>query len=283
MFGDHAETGPVSVDLNVDAALALQRMAGIDSYPSVLAVLPNIYKIEDRDRVHAVVIEQLAAAGVVDGDRVHPLVEDWLNCLYRPDSELEMRILDNGAGDHEATMLRMSLARRGMDHVLAVRCDDHIVIQPVFAKGADHGVLSAAVKAALGEYPILDIDPFTADAAALAEVPADPETSRTVLRELGASPRTASALTRALGEVVRRAELVMTEHRDGGAGSIVSKASVGVLDTFSGRFVVTPSAAMDGEIWSTFQPGDDAAIKAGIDALIELLPSRSWFETSRTL
>lgn len=280
MFGDREETGPVSLDLNVDAALALQRMTGIDSYPAVLAIMPNIYDIDDAERVHQVVVGQLVTAGVVEGGRVHPTVENWLRNLYRPDSELAVRILDNGSAGHAATMLRMSLVRAGESHVLAVRCDDHIVIQQVFAVGRGLGVLAAAVKAALGAYPPLRIEPFTAGVAMLDEVPADPDECRRALVELGARPQTASALTRALGEVVRRAELVMIEHRDG-ADPMDSKVSAAVLDTASGRLVVTPSAALDGQLWSTFRSGDDAALEASINALVEMLPGRSWFDTSR--
>lgn len=275
------DNGPISIDLNVDAALVLQNMVGIDSYPLVLALVPNIPKIADRDRVHAVVTEQLAEAGIVEGDRVHPIVESWLHCLYRPDMELAVRIQDNGLGGNDPAMLRMSLVRKGEEHVLAVRCDDHVVIQSAFHEGRQLNTLAAAVTSALGSYPVLNFEPMSAAAEALAEVSADPEERRMVLCELGAVPHTASVLTRAMEEVVRRTEVIMVEHRDGGSGSIHTKACVSVLDTLSGRLVVTPSVALDGQIWSTFQPGDDAAVQAGIKALVELLPSRSWFDTSR--
>ncbi|WP_327147998.1 ESX secretion-associated protein EspG [Nocardia sp. NBC_01329] len=275
------EADPVSVDLNVDAALVLQNMVGIDSYPLVLALMPNIYDIEDRDRVRIVVEKQLTEAGIVDDGRVHPEVVRWLHCLYRPDMELVVRIIDNGVAGHDATMLRMSLVRRGESHVLAIRCDDHVVIQPVFHQGRKLKTLAAALKSALGGYPALNFEPLTVATADLDEVPADPDAARGAWRELGAAPHTASVLTRALTETVRRTEVVMIEHHDGGAGSLDTKMCVSVLDTLSGRLVVTPSTAMDGQIWSTFRPGEDAALEAGIDALIELLPGRSWFDTSR--
>lgn len=275
------DTGPVSIDLNVDAALVLQNMVGIDSYPPVLALLPTVYRVEDWNRVREVVITQLVEAGVVEGDTVHPVVEGWLRCLYRPDTELVARILDNGRGGHTPTMLRMSLVRSGEQHVLAVRCDDHVVIQAVFHEGRQLNTLAAAVKSALGSYPVLDFEPMTVAANTLEEVPTDPDECRAALRELGAVPRTASVLARAMTEIVRRAEVYMVEHRDGGSGSIDTKAGVSVLDTLSGRLLVTPSAAMDGQVWSTFCPGDDAALQAGINALVELLPSRSWFDPSR--
>jgi len=281
MLIDSSESEPVTIDLNVDAALLLKHMVGIDSYPPVLALLPNIYNIEDRDRVHAVVKEQLVEAGVVEGDRVHPRVERWLWCLYRPDAELVVRIVDTGRDGADAGMLRMSLVRSGDEHVLALRCDDQVVIQSVFHEGKQLHTLAEAVRSALGSAPALQFEPFSADEDALGAVPDDPEERRKALRELGAVPHTAGVLTRSFAEVIRRAEVLMVEHRDGGAGSATTTSCVSVLDTLSGRVIATPNSTMDGRIRSSFFPGDDAALNASIAALIELLPGRSWFDTAR--
>ncbi|MEV6427523.1 ESX secretion-associated protein EspG [Nocardia sp. NPDC051463] len=273
------ETDPVAIDLNVDAALLLQDMVGIDSYPPVLALMPNIYRIEDRDRVRAVVAKELTEVGIIEGDRVHPTVEHWLQCLYRPDMELVARILDTGLDDESKGMLRFSLVRSGDTHVLAVRCDDNVVIQSVFQEGQDLGSVAAGLVAALGSSEILRFQPFTATSDDLAEVPSDPDERRRALLELGADPHTAGVLSRVFDEVQRRAEVVVIEHRDGGSAPV--EVGVAVLDTRSGRLIVTPSKAMDGQIWSTYAPGDDAAVRRGIGALVELLPGRSWFDTSR--
>src|SRR6266568_3939450 len=107
--GKYMETDPVAIDLNVDAALVLKAMVGIDSYPPVLALLPNIYNIADRDWVHAVVMKELTEVGIVDDDRVHPVVDHWLQCLYRPDVELVARIVEIGQGGEPQAMLRLSL------------------------------------------------------------------------------------------------------------------------------------------------------------------------------
>ncbi|WP_328404153.1 ESX secretion-associated protein EspG [Nocardia sp. NBC_00403] len=274
------DTDPVAIDLNVDAALLLQDMVGIDSYPQVLVIKPNIYQVADRDRVRAVVAKELTEVGIIDGDRVHPTVEHWLQCLYRPDMELVARILDTGLGDETTRgMLRFSLVRCGETHVLAVRSDDNIVIQSVFQEGRDLEGVSAALQAALGDNQTLSFQPLTATNADFEEVPTDEDERRRALLDLGANPHTATVIVRALEEVQRRAEIVMYEHRDG--GSVHTEVCVSVLDTLSGRLIVTPSKAMDGQLWSTYAPGDDAAVHAGVGALIELLPSRSWFDTSR--
>ncbi|MEU4345499.1 ESX secretion-associated protein EspG [Nocardia sp. NPDC023852] len=273
------ESDPVAIDLNVDAALLLQNMVGIDSYPPVLALMPNIYNIDDQERVRAVVAQELTEVGIIDGDSVHPTIEHWLRCLYRPDVELVAYILATGLDGEPKGMLRFSLVRSGETHVLAVRCDDNVVIQSMFQEGQGLENVTAALAAALGPAEAPSFEPLTATLEQFAEVPSDQDERRQALLELGAQPHTAGVLSRVLDEVVRRAEVQVIEHRDG--VSAEAEVSLSVLDTLSGRIIATPSKAMDGEIWSTFAPGDDAALRSGIRALIDLLPGRSWFDTSR--
>ncbi|WP_325098420.1 ESX secretion-associated protein EspG [Nocardia gipuzkoensis] len=278
-FEEGVEDDPVAIDLNVDAALLLQHLVGIESYPPVLALLPNIYRIEDRDRVHAVVAAQLTEVGVLQDGRVHPVVEHWLRCLYRPDVEMVVRILDTGLDGERKGMLRMSLVRAGETHVLAVRSDDHVVIQSVFQQDDQLDTLPAAVLAALGPAPVLQFEPIAATVEQFGEIPDDQDERRRALVELGAEPHAAAVLSRGLDEVVRRAEVVIIEHHDGSSAQPVF--SVNVVDTLSGRIIVTPSVAMDGRKWARYAPGDDAALRSGIGALVDLLPGRSWFDTSR--
>lgn len=271
---------PLAIEINVDSALLLKTLAGIDTYPPVLALLPNIYRIEDRDRVNAVLATELTARGILVDGRVHPVVEHWLHCLYRPDVELAVRVVDTGLDGERRGMLRLSLVRSGEHHVLAVRCDDHIVIQTVYQAEHKLDALSAALSAALGPAPAVAFEPLTVAMDDLATVPAgDPARRRRALLELGAAPHTAGVLGRVLSEVVRRAEVLMVEHHDG--VSAVPELCMTVLDTLSGRIVVTPRSAVDGRVRSTYAPGDDATLHEGIRALVELLPGHSWFETSR--
>ncbi|MBY8862759.1 ESX secretion-associated protein EspG [Nocardia sp. CA2R105] len=271
---------PIAVDLNVDAALLLKHLVGIDSYPPVLALLPNIFRLADRDRVHEVVAEQLTEVGILNDGTVHPMVEHWLRCLYRPDVELVARILHIGPDGEPGDMLRLSLVRAGETHVLAIRCDDHVVIQPVFRPDRQLDTVNAALAAALGPGTALRFEPVTAPSDQLGEVLSEPSERRRGLVELGATPHTAGVLGRVFDEVQRRAEVVVLEHHDGSTAE--PEACMSVFDTLSGRFVVSPSVAMDGQVWVNYAPGDDAALQAGIRALVELLPGRSWFDTSRT-
>ncbi|MEV0032735.1 ESX secretion-associated protein EspG [Nocardia sp. NPDC050793] len=267
------------VDLNVDAALFLQNMVGIDAYPPVLALMPNVFDANDLEQVRAIIAQDLRTAGVIENDRVHPAIEHWLQCLYRPDVELAARIVDLGPGEVPSAVLRMSLIRHEDTHVLAVRCDDHVIIQSVFHSGRQLNTLTAALIAGMGSGPAPQFEPITATLEQFTAVPSDQAERRRALLELGAHPHTAGVLSRVLDEVVRRAEVVMVEHHDG--GSVQTEVCLSVLDTPQGRIVVTPRVAMDGEVWSTYAPGDDAAVQAGIAALVELLPGRSWFDTTR--
>ncbi|MEV6072979.1 ESX secretion-associated protein EspG [Nocardia sp. NPDC052001] len=276
---EELETDPAAVDLNIDAALLLKTMVGIDSYPLVLAIMPNVESIEDRDRVNAFVAAQLTEAGILGDGGVHPSIAHWLRCLARPDMELVVRVIDRGTGEGPG-MLRMSLVRSAETHVLAARYDDHLVIQEVIIDKERTDEVAAALLAALGPASALEIAPLTATEEEFAAVPADAESRRAELVQLGAQARTAAVLTRALEEVVRRAEVLMIEHHDG----VIATPDVcmTVLDTESGRIAVVPSRDLSGQLRSTYLPGDDASLRAGIRALADLLPGGSWFRTSRT-
>ncbi|MQY28243.1 ESX secretion-associated protein EspG [Nocardia aurantia] len=280
--GEDVDNDPVAIELDVDAALLLQDMVGIGGYPTVLTILSNHYLLEDPDRVRAAVAERLTEVGVLVDGRVHPVVEHWLHCLDRPDVELCALVVDpDPEPDGELrALLQMSLVRTGDTHVLALRCADEIVIQQVFESQDRLETITAALAATLGPWPAVQFEPMRVTDQLLAEVPSDREERHRALVELGAVAHTASVLTRAFDRLVRKAEVVMIEHRDG--GTMEPSVAMNVMDTESGRIVVTPSVALDGERWSTYGPGDGTALHAGLVALVELLPGRSWFGTSRS-
>lgn len=289
MFGEGVETDPVAIDVNVDAALVLKDLVGIDSYPQVLMLRPNIFRVDHREQVHAVVRNQLVDAGIivrdadgdeVAGDRVHPHVAEWLHCLDRPDMEMVVRIVDLGPDRTPLTMLRMSLVRRDDLHVLAVRLEDHLVIQQVYNDTKQLGTISAALLAALGPKPALRFTSFTATQAQLREVEGTAEDVRQAFVELGAERHAATVVARALNEPTRRAEVVLGQYSVD--GRVQPRISLTVVDSEAGRMVVTPRYGIDDQLWTTYLPGDDAAVHAGIAALVELLPVRSWFDTRRT-
>lgn len=271
---------PLAIDLSVDAALVLKALVKIDAYPEVLVLMPNIFRPEDQQRVHDVVLGELTQAGIVCDGHVNPVIERWLHTLHRPDVELAAHIATVDSDKQLQSMLRLSLVRRGSEHILALRCDDRVVIQAIFHTGHKLDILTAAITAALGPCPPLGFETLTATFEQFAAVPSTPEARRRALLELGATAHTAAVLTRAMDNIRQRAEIVAIEHHDGRISK--PEFSLAVLDTPLGRIVVTPSRALDEGTWSTYHRGDDSAIGAGIARLIELLPRGSWFDVSRS-
>lgn len=272
---------PVSVDLNVDAALVLRSLVGTESYPAVLSLQPNIFDPHDQARVRAVVLDRLAGERIVDDGRVQPRVAHWLRCLDRPDIELTGEIFDTEPGRPDPVgHLQLSLVRAGDTHVLAVRRDDQVVIQEVFTGDRPLPTAAAALLAALGPRPPLQFDPLTATAAQLSEIGVDsPAQVRRAYLQLGATRHTATALAALKCEATRWAGMMMVEHHDG--GSTPSTGWAGVFDIPAGRAVLSPSVGIDGQLWSTYAPGDDAALERALGSLVEALPGRSWTETRR--
>jgi EspG family len=267
---------PVAVDLNVDAALLLRSLVGIERYPAVLALQPNIFDPHDQARVDAVVFDRVARGRIVEDGRVQPRVTHWLRCLDRPDIELTGEIFDTEPGRPDPVdRLRISLVRAGDTHVLAIRHDDQLVIQELFTGGRPLPTAAAALLAALGPRPPLLFDPLTAPAAELDDLPVDsPAQARRAYLRLGASPHTASVLAALRCEVIRWAGIMMVEHHD--KNSRPTAGWAGVFDVPAGRAVLSPSVGVDGQVWSTYAPGDDAAIERALGSLVEFLPSRSW-------
>lgn len=273
------ESNPVAIELNVDAALVLQTLVGIEAYPLVLAVVPNIADWDDVERVYRAVLAELVQSGIVSPDgEVHPQVAEWLRCLYRPDVELAVRVVQAGSGDGALAVLRMSLVRCADRHVLAVRNDDRLVIQSVYSAPGRLSTLSAAVLAGMGKCPPALFEPWTAPVELTADViTAVADDRRRIWRELGADATCARILTEAA--VIQAAEIVAYEYHDGRIGN--PENCVKILDTAEGRLVVSPRSSAAGGHWLHYSPGDTAAVHRAIASLIEMLPAGNWFETSR--
>jgi hypothetical protein len=272
---------PIAVDLNVDAALVLRSLVDIECYPAVLALQPNIFDPHDQERVRAVVLDRLAGEHIVADGRVHPTVARWLRCLGQPDIELAGEVFDTEPGRADPVdRLQISLVRAGDMHVLAIRHHDQLVIQELFTGDRPLPTAAAALRATLGPRPPLRFDPLATPAAKLDDLPVDsPVRARRAYLRLGASPHTASVLAALRCEVIRWAGIMMVEHHDG--SSKPSAGWAGVFDVPAGRAVLSPSVGVDGQVWSTYAPGDDAAIERALGSLVELLPSRSWTTAGR--
>ncbi|NUS45804.1 MAG: ESX secretion-associated protein EspG [Mycobacteriaceae bacterium] len=270
------DRGPVAVDLNVDSALLLQRLVGIDRYPANLMLMPTVFDDGEQARVDEYVSRQLTDAGILADGVPLPRIAHWLHCLARPDVELTGEVTDARADPHDdKSTLRMALARSGDTHVLALRHGDAVVLQELDAGERPVQAVAAAFAACFGPAPARRFESWSMPAAAFDTLPAgSPERFRRALLALGAGHRTAGALATLRTAATRSGGVVMTEHHDGNATR--TAGWVGVFDSPHGRTVLAPVRRADGELWCTFLPGDMPALEFALTRLSLLLPSGTW-------
>ena len=280
---DTINAAVISAEFNLDEMLLLQDLLKITAFPTVLDILPPRDYFDDHKRAlaQADALETLTDKEVVAGGQVtEATVSQWLRVLQRPDIELAARIWREGA------QAGMSVCRRGALHVVAMRYNDLILIQPLsqHAEITSLAQVLSPVIAALGEAMPADFEPINlrvTDGAAIdTRVAAGSDYYAELLRAGVAEP-SARFLTDALAhrEDVWRSEIVAIEYVPG--NQILSKAAIGVFDTPLGRIVAAPSQALDGTMWSTFAPGTNGRLVTSAELIVETLPSAAWFAAVR--
>jgi EspG family len=267
-----------SVDLSVDAALFIKRLMGIDSLPTVLALLNNVYYPQDQALVDDQTVPILIDKGLIDLDgRVDPTLAKWMRVLERPDMEVTLR------GMESDRMRRTVIARRGEDHVMGLRRNDEVVIQAIWStRNSLEDVVSGPLWAAMrvsqevAAPPPAEFDTVTMpleQAATLAKTPPG-EMVRLLRGELGVDLETAKILNEASTYSGQRCEIMMRENR--GITTVDTKAGVFVADTSYGR-VISAVGKQGSRLWVTFGPGTYVRFKAAMTDLVGLTPSRNWF------
>jgi hypothetical protein len=268
--------------LSVDGALFLMRLLNIDSLPPVLALMDNVYFAADQRVVDDITVPILVAHGFIDPQtgRVEPTVEAWLRVLERPDIEVELRAMEDNR------MRRAVVARRGAEHVLAVRRDEEVVIQGVWSQGNSlEGAVAAPLWAALrpcaelAAPPPAEFDTITMTLPQAQALAANPpgDMIRELRRELRVDPATARLLNEVSRYAGQRAEIVMRESR--GIEMVQTPAGVLVADTSMGR-VISAVRRSGPAVAVTFGPGTFARFKTAMADLAGLTPSRDWFAAS---
>jgi hypothetical protein len=264
--------------LSVDGVLFLKRLLAIDSFPTVLALMDNVYYAADQAVVDDITVPILAGQGILDLEgRVEPTVERWLRILERPDIDVELRAMEG------PRMRRAVVARRGGDHVFALRRDEEVVLQGLWAQGTSlDDVVSGPLWAAMRPSPeVLAPAPAVMDtvtvsieqAAALASRPPG-DLVRDLCRDWGVDLPTARVLNEVSSYSGQRAEIVMRENR--GIESVQTPAAVMVADTAAGR-VVSAVRRSGSALAVSFGPGTYRRFKAAMADLVALTPSRGWF------
>ena len=272
--------------LNVDGLLFLARLLGLSDFPSVLAVHDNVFFADDQRRVDDITAAELYRHGYIDVDgNVDPELRTWLHVLAAPDIYVGMRAMEG------SRMRRAVVARQGQRHVLALRRNDGIAVQAVWAgSGRLDDVVAAPLWAALR--PVADQpDPTPAQITPLTlplerfEVLAQGQPGQMVrcLTRAGFDVRSARILNEVsqYGEVSghggQRAEIVLSVNE--GIRFRDTPAAVSVADTSFGRVIFAPKKHQKNLVGAYF-PGNRAHFRDAIEGLVNLTQKRDWFTTS---
>lgn len=259
-------SGATEVSLAAEALIRLGRAGGVCTWPSVLDLnSPAAEAEESRDR-----IEEMRAIGLVDAlTRPTPWTEATLAVLGKPEAQIDICITD------ETVVHRACLARRGPDHVFAVRCGDTIelsaprivdledigrVVGSVF--GPAEAARFAGISVPAGELrDRLDrcecVDDYTACFCAV-----------------GATRSDARTMSLAFETCHARGELVATTTVDGVRTE--SSGTVSVYDTDHGRIIAEPSIARDGRMWTTIAPGSCERMGHAVNQLLDTMRGPGW-------
>ncbi|MGV0476866.1 ESX secretion-associated protein EspG [Mycobacterium kansasii] len=268
-----------AAEFNIDELLLLQKLLHVSAFPVVLEIRqpPHYFSDEGYALAEAEATESLTDKGVVaDGECIQATVSQWIWVLQRPDVELAARIW------RDDTQMAISVCRRGAQHVVAMRYQDLVTLQPLddTAEVTSIAQVVAPVLAALGQAKVAEFEPInllTSEAAAIDQRVAAGSDYAHELINAGAAHTPARLLSQALADrpQIWRSEIVAIEYVPG--RQILSSAAVGIFDTPMGRIVAAPSLALDGTRWSTLAPGNNTRIVKSTELVVETLPSRSWF------
>jgi hypothetical protein len=247
--------------------------AGVTEFPAVLALRPRHGDVESLDRAADLALDRLTAGRLMIDGAVHPELAAMTRALHRPTRSLAMRLV---TPDGTA---RVIVVPRGTGWVLARRLGNQIALR----ESGHRCGLDGAVGLLLDDLPpaaSLDVDPFGAPTAALAECLTGTHAMSEIadrLRALGAAPRVAVMLGAAFAARQAFAEIVCHWLDSGSDRIVTAPAAVAVFYTGRGRLVAAPSTSPAGQMWTTLKPGSAHRITQAISQLAEFAP-RGWEE-----
>jgi hypothetical protein len=257
----------VGVEVTIDGMLVIADRLHLIEFPAALGIRQNIPQEDLRKLVWDQVERDLTAQGVLDhSGQPHPTVAEMVDALSRPDRTLEGRWWRRDVG---GVMVRFVVCRKGERHVIAVRNGDLIALQLV----APQVGLAGMVTTVLGPAAPASVEPLTGLAADLAEC-----TTAAQLANLGVAPATARIYAEIVSNPDSWVEIIASERHPGGTYTHTDNAA-GVLDSPLGRLVSLPRR-VGGELYGSFLCGTQQNLQRTLDALLEFLPARAWFDHS---
>jgi ESX secretion-associated protein EspG len=290
---DHAEEPGVRTDItvNVEGFWMLQALLNIQFTAPELRCLPYAPNtVWPADHPGLTV---LAEAGIIVDGVVREDIAERMWVLAAPDLNV-VAVLSAGpiqlpahqiaeaasAYDIPPNEFRILLARRGERWVSAVRVGAEITVDDVAVDGA--GSIAAIVTAAIDSIHPADPAPVRA-----ANVPLDVFASvtqhwkdtgfrascQTALRTMGLSADTAAALEAAFADPAAEAALYARQYRD--EQTLHSQSMLTLKDGAAGRIALYPLAPVTGfgPDWMTICPGTPQAIEAGVQTVLDTLPT----------
>ncbi len=278
------DEAPNAVELTVDHAWFIAETIGAGSFPWVLAITPPYCDAAQRDAFLARQKAELVQMGLVsDAGLVNAAVADWIRVVCFPDRWLDLRYVGPVKDTNAAELLRGIVAQRTSrtaKTIVALRSAQLITFTAMDID--DPRALVPVLGVGLAQRPPAQFDEFSMPSrvgaraderlrcgASLSEVVdylGIPKSARPVVESVFNGPRS-------------YVEIVAGCHRDGCHATTEVGASI--VDTTSGRVLVSPSRAFDGEWVSTFSPGTPFAIAVAIEKLTALLPDAAWFSGQR--
>ncbi|MFW0797738.1 ESX secretion-associated protein EspG [Gordonia sp. CPCC 205515] len=262
-------TSDTRVTVSADALWRVGELIDVQIWPSVLNMSLAYDTIEAYQDGMRRAEDELRGAGLLGPEGVDDGLHLALQVLTRSECGLQARIFGTDG------VRRVALARRGRDHVLALRFGDSITIETV----AVDGVQTAAQRiiACLGDATAADVGSISAptgDVVRRLDEATTPAGYTDALYALGADEREAMKLGTALADCHGYTEIVAVESWEGRTQQ--SSGAVVVYETVRGRVVGSPSVSPDGQMWTTLSAGSGHRIKQAIGLLVETLPSGQW-------
>jgi len=281
------DTVPNAVELTVDQAWFIAETIGAGNFPWVLAITMPYCDAAQRDAFLQRQKAELTVMGLLsEHGVVNPAVAEWIRVVCFPDRWLDLRWLGPNAADGAGDVLRGVVAQRpgatgkASKTIVALRSaqlitftamdiDDPRALVPVLSVGLAQRPPARFAEFSLPARVGARADERLRSGASLPDVLdylGIPESARPVVESVFTGPRS-------------YVEIVAGCHRDGQHAT--TEVGMSIVDTTSGRILVSPSRAFDGEWISTFSPGTPFAIAVAIEALTAGLPDAQWFARQR--
>ena len=275
---------PNAVELTVDQAWFIAETVGAGTFPWVLAITTPYTDAAERGAFIDRQAAELTRMGMMSvGGAINPAVADWIRVVCFPERWLDLRYVGSGSTVQASgadELLRGIIARRGEKTVVALRNAQLVTFTAMDID--DARALVPVLGVGLAQRPPAQFDEFSLPArvgaraderlrsgASLAEVVdylGIPQSARPMVQAVFTGPR-------------NYVEIVAGCRHDGQHSS--TEVGVSIVDTTSGRVLVSPSRAFDGEWISTFRPGTAFAIAIAVEQLTSELPDGHWFAGKR--